>query len=77
MSLALEKAEDFREDFALRALWYVREAGEEVARGFQKAVDTTLNRLCVQPELGACGASAIPNFKVCVLFGWCARFTGC
>jgi hypothetical protein len=34
MSAALEKAEAFREDFARQALWYVREAGEEVARSF-------------------------------------------
>lgn len=45
MSVALEKAEAFREDFALQALWYMREAGEEVARSFQKAVDTTLHLL--------------------------------
>ena len=52
MSVALEKADAFREDFARQALWYVREAGEEVARSFQKAVDTTLQFLCAKPELG-------------------------
>lgn len=52
MSLGLEKAKDFREDFMLQALWYVRQAGEEIARGFQKAVDATLHLLCTRPELG-------------------------
>lgn len=52
MSVALEKADAFREDFARQALWYVREAGAEVARSFQRAVDTTLQLLCAQPELG-------------------------
>lgn len=52
MSLALEKAEAFREDFALQALWYVREAREDVARRFEPAVDATLRRLCAQPDLG-------------------------
>ena len=42
MSLGLEQSEDFREDFALQALWYVREAGEEIALDFQKAVDDFL-----------------------------------
>ena len=52
MSLVLQKADDFREDFALRALWYVREAGAEVARRFQESVDATLQQLCLHPELG-------------------------
>ena len=52
MSFALQKADDFREDFALRALWYVREAGAEVARRFQESVDATLQQLCLHPELG-------------------------
>jgi toxin ParE1/3/4 len=52
MSLVLQKADVFREDFALRALWYVREAGAEVARRFQKSVDATLHQLCAHPELG-------------------------
>ena len=52
MSLVLQKADDFREDFALQALWYVREAGAEVARRFQESVDATLRQLCLHPELG-------------------------
>ncbi len=31
MSLGLEKADAFCEDFAFQVLWYVREAGEDVA----------------------------------------------
>ena len=52
MSLNLLKADAFREDFTLQALWYVRQAGDEVARRFQKSVDSTLTLLCAQPGLG-------------------------
>ena len=52
MSLQIEQAAAFREDFALRALRYVREAGEEVALRFQGAVDATLRSLCSQPAMG-------------------------
>ncbi len=50
--MRLEKSDAFREDFALRALWYVRQAGEDVARRFQQAVDATLRLLCEQPGIG-------------------------
>ena len=52
MSLGLQKADAFREDFTWQALWYVRQAGDEVARRFEKAVDSTLRLLCAQPGLG-------------------------
>lgn len=52
MNPGLRKADAFRDDFALRALRYVREAGEAIARRFERAVDTTLRRLCAQPDLG-------------------------
>jgi plasmid stabilization system protein ParE len=52
MSLRLEKADAFLEDFTLQALWYVRQAGGEVARRFQQAVDSRLRLLCAQPGLG-------------------------
>lgn len=52
MRLELQQGEVFREDFALRARWYVREAGGAVAFRYQKAVDATLELLCVQPGLG-------------------------
>ena len=52
MRLKLQQGEVFREDFALRARWYVREAGGAVALRYQKAVDATLELLCGQPGLG-------------------------
>jgi plasmid stabilization system protein ParE len=52
MSLGLQKADAFVEDFTLQALWYVREAGDEVARRFQRAVDSRLYLLCEQPGVG-------------------------
>ena len=52
MSLPLQKADAFLEDFALQALWYVREAGDEVAREFQRAVDSRLRLLSEEPHLG-------------------------
>ena len=52
MSLELRKADAFLEDFTLQAVWYVRDAGEEVARRFQKAVDSRLRLLCEEPGLG-------------------------
>ena len=53
MSLGLQKADAFLEDFTLQALWYVREAGDdEVARQFQQAVDSRLRLLCEQPRVG-------------------------
>jgi plasmid stabilization system protein ParE len=52
VSLQLEQTAAFSEDLALRALWYVRQAGADVARRYQKAVDATLNLLTVQPDLG-------------------------
>lgn len=36
----------------MQALWYVREAGDDVARRFQQAVDATLRLLCERPGLG-------------------------
>jgi len=52
MSLGLQKADAFLEDFTLQALWYVREAGDEVARRFHNAVDSRLRLLSEQPGLG-------------------------
>lgn len=50
--MKLEKADAFREDFAWQALWYVRQVGDDVARRFQQAVDSTLRLLCEQPWIG-------------------------
>ena len=52
MTLSLQKSDAFLHDFALQALWYVREAGDEVARDFQIAVDARLRLLCTHPGLG-------------------------
>jgi plasmid stabilization system protein ParE len=52
MILGLQKSEAFLHDFALQALWYVREAGDDVARDFQIAVDARLRLLCTQPGFG-------------------------
>ena len=35
MSLVLERSDAFRKDFALQALWYVRQAGGEISRRCQ------------------------------------------
>ena len=45
MSLGLQKTDAFLEDFTLQALGYVRKAGDEVGRRFQKAVDSRLRLL--------------------------------
>jgi toxin ParE1/3/4 len=52
MNLAIQKAEFFQQDFAVRFAWYVDEAGPEVARRFQVALDQTLNKLAGRPDLG-------------------------
>lgn len=63
MSLRLERAEAFLEDFTLQALWYVRQAGGNVARRFQETVDARLRLLCEQPGLGRVGGSSILNCR--------------
>ena len=52
MSLAVQKAEFFQQDFAIRFAWYVDEAGPDVARRFQLALDQSLNKLANRPDLG-------------------------
>jgi toxin ParE1/3/4 len=52
MNCALQKADAFLDDFAMQVLYYLREAGEDVARNFHFAVDSTLRMLCGQPGLG-------------------------
>lgn len=53
MSLAVAKAEVFQQDYAKQFMWYVDEAGPEVAQRFQTSLDQTLNKLARQPELGS------------------------
>lgn len=52
MSLAVLKAEFFRQDYVLRFAWYLDEAGPDVARRFQVALDHSLKRLASHPDLG-------------------------
>ena len=52
MSLAIQRAEFFKQDYAIRFAWYVDEAGPDVARRFQAALDLTLNKLASHPDLG-------------------------
>lgn len=52
MSLAIQKAEPFKQDFANQFGWYVDEAGPEVARRFQAALDISLQKVGQQPDLG-------------------------
>ena len=52
MSLVLRASDEFVQDFALQSLWYVREAGKEVARQFERGVDRRLKTLSEQPSLG-------------------------
>ena len=52
MKLRLEQTSNFREDFALQALWYVREVGPDVARRYEEAVNATLELLSREPLLG-------------------------
>jgi len=39
MSLAIQRAEFFKQDFAKQFAWYVDDAGPDVARRFQTALD--------------------------------------
>ena len=63
MSLALHKADAFLEDFALQVLWYVREAGDNVARSFNHAVDSQLRLLCEHPGSGQRRRFKHPNLQ--------------
>lgn len=52
MKLSLQRAEFFIADFQAQARWYVREAGEQVAGRYLRALDSTLSLLCRHPGLG-------------------------
>jgi toxin ParE1/3/4 len=52
VSLALARADAFIADFEQQARWYVREAGEEVARKYLRALEATLLGLCEHPAMG-------------------------
>jgi len=52
MSRAARKARDFTADFENLFSWYVDNAGVEVAWRFQKALDNSLEKLSIRPDLG-------------------------
>jgi toxin ParE1/3/4 len=52
MSLPIQKADFFKQDYAIRFAWYVDEAGPDVARRFQATLDQSLNKLASHPDLG-------------------------
>src|SRR5271157_3589264 len=52
MSRAIRKASAFRADFENLFSWYVDKAGVEVAWRFQAALDISLVKLSIQPDLG-------------------------
>jgi plasmid stabilization system protein ParE len=49
---AVQKARDFTTDFEKLFAWYVDTAGVEVAWRFQAALDNSLVKLSIQPDLG-------------------------
>ena len=52
MSRAIQKARDFTADFEILFAWYVDRAGPETAWRFQMALDNSLTRLSIRPDLG-------------------------
>lgn len=52
MSRAIQKARDFTADFEILFAWYVDQAGPETAWRFQMALDNSLTRLSIRPDLG-------------------------
>ena len=52
MIRAIQKGGDFIVDFENVFAWYVDKAGVEVARRFQMALDKSLAKLSLRPDLG-------------------------
>lgn len=52
MSRAIQKARDFKVDFENAFGWYVDKAGVDLAWRFQRALDNSLARLSIRPDLG-------------------------
>jgi plasmid stabilization system protein ParE len=52
MKSTLHRADTFNQDFDQQYRWYLREAGDQVAGRFLSAVESTLDLLLKQPELG-------------------------
>ena len=61
--MTVSRSASFHRDFALLALWYVREAGPETARRYREAVDSTLSLLAAQPGLGRVRQFTHPRLK--------------
>jgi plasmid stabilization system protein ParE len=52
MSRAIQKARDFTADFESLFAWYVDKGGADVAWRFQTALDKSLTKLSIRPDLG-------------------------
>jgi len=52
MSLAVQRADWFKEDFDRHYRWYLARAGETVAEGYLAAVERTVEELEQHPEMG-------------------------
>lgn len=52
MSRAIQKARHFTADFENLFGWYVDQAGVEVAWRFQTALDNSLVKISIRPDLG-------------------------
>jgi plasmid stabilization system protein ParE len=52
MSLAIQRAAFFITDFEIQFAWYVEKAGADLAWRFESALDSSLAKLSVQPDLG-------------------------
>lgn len=52
MSLFIRKSALFHEDVVLQFQWYFDRAGDDLAWTFFNAVDSTLLKLAMQPDLG-------------------------
>jgi plasmid stabilization system protein ParE len=70
MSRAIRKAQDFTADFESLFGWYVDKAGVDVAWRFQGALDSSLVKLSVRPDLDRPGTSIIRNYGDYAPFWW-------
>ena len=63
MKLVLHRADDFNTDFDLQYRWYLDHANESVAERYLIAVQTTLQLLATQPDLGRCRKFRDPRLR--------------
>jgi toxin ParE1/3/4 len=52
MSRAIQKARDFTSDFENVFAWYADHGGTELSWRFQAALDASLGKLSIRPDLG-------------------------